>query len=182
MLHSRLAPAPAVEGRELVVRAVPWDTPALVSDDGRTTYWEAFARGAFRRVARDPSRTAVTYLHSDDAAALVGHCVALDESDQGLIAHARLHDSPGGDQVLAAVREGYLQAVSIRFHAAPEDETRVTIQGRPVVLRTRVRRLSHIALVPEGAYVDAQVLAVRAKRALEDVERSDWIMRRMRFT
>lgn len=164
------------------MRAVPWDTPALVSDDGRTTYWEAFARGAFRRVARDPSRTAITYLHSDEPASLVGHCVSLDESEQGLIAHARLHDSPGGNQVLAAVREGYLGAVSIRFHASPEDETRVTMQGRPVVLRTRVRQLSHIALVPEGAYADAQVLAVRAKRAVEDIARNDWIMRRMRLT
>lgn len=178
--RSRLSVAAAeVSGREITVRAVPWEAPALVSDDGVTTYWEAFARGSCRGPMRDPSRTAITYLHSDDAASLVGHCVALRDEEDGLIARARIHESPGGDQVLAAVREGYLGAVSVRFASRPEDSTRTMMGGREVVLRRTVRRLPHIALVPEGAYAEAQVLAVRSAPDFDP--RHDWIVRRMRL-
>lgn len=178
--RSRVSVATAeVAGRELLVRAIPWDSPTLVSDDGVTSYWEAIARGSCRGPQRDPSRTALTYLHSDDAASLVGHCIALRDEPDGLIARARIHESPGGDQVLAAVREGYLGAVSVRFAARPEDSVRETIDGREVVVRRTIRRLPHIALVPRGAYEDAQVLAVRSAPDMDP--RHDWIVRRMRL-
>ena len=50
------------DGRTIVGRCVPYGEPATV-DDGQGPYREMFARGAFRRVMKAPSKVLLDFEH-----------------------------------------------------------------------------------------------------------------------
>jgi phage head maturation protease len=94
----------------------------------------------------------------------VGRAVALHPSrEEGLVAEVRIARTELGDETLALADEGCLDA-SAGFLPMPGGEE---WQGRN---RVRIRKgwLGHIAMTPDPAYVDANVLAVRKAAQIEE--------------
>lgn len=151
------------DGRTIILTAVPYDTPTLV-DDGAGPYWEAFREGAFRRVTKAPNRTELRYRHAGGVANLLGRAVTLTETPTALIGEFRAV-GPNGDQALAMVRDGLLTGASVGAELHPNGTEIVKRDGREIVTRTLIARLPEVSLVPEGAYSDAGVLAVRERHA-----------------
>ena len=175
-----------LDGRTLTVRCVPFDVEAVV-DDGDGPYREMFRRGAFTQVLRGANRTELRYAHGMAPSDLLGFAQSLDEAGDGLRGEFRVAPSPAGDQMLALVRDGQLRGMSIGYLAGehPDDNRRTDASPLPLVERLRVRRLSEVSLVRVGAYVDAEVLAVRRAAELDlarlarDRARLDWEIARM---
>jgi HK97 family phage prohead protease len=114
---------------------------------------EVFARGAFDGVER---RARKVHLNRDhDPHRLVGQAVEFHSDDDSLRAECRIGRTPLGDETLALAADDLLDA-SAGFAVMKE-----TWQPGPV-RRILKAFLAHIALVPDPAYPDARVLAVRA--------------------
>jgi HK97 family phage prohead protease len=142
------------DGRTIVGRCVPYDTPALVADGGEP-YTEVWKRGAFRGALRDPPRVHLVWAHDETAIGnRLGHAVALVESDAGLEGTFRTIGQPG-EHALELIRAGMARGLSI--HAAIV-RSRTRTDG---IVERQAARLLHVALVTEPAYADARVTAVR---------------------
>lgn len=148
------------DGRTIVGRCVPYDSPADVADgpDGRP-YREVWRPGAFRNVVKSPHRTTLNYDHRDDLPNLIGHAVALEEHDDGLHATFRAMPGTSGDQALELIRSGIATGLSIHAWVSPRG-TRRNTDG--TVERVLAARLPHVALCREPAYAGAGVTAVRS--------------------
>jgi HK97 family phage prohead protease len=136
--------------------AVPYDVDALVEFEGRAIV-ESIAPGSFDGVERRANRIKVNLYHDRERS--VGTTVALHpQRVEGLVAEIRIGRDPGKAWVLDDAADGILDA-SIGFAIDPAFE--VWSENRT---RRRVGKayLDHIALVPDPAYEDAKVLAVRA--------------------
>jgi HK97 family phage prohead protease len=140
--------------REIELVVMPYETEALVPYGARMVT-EVISRGAFDGIERRPNRIRVNRDHRADRT--VGRAVALHPSrDEGLVAQVRIARTELGDETLALADEGCLDA-SAGFLPMPggeqwEERSRV---------RIRKAWLGHIAMTPDPAYVDANVLAVR---------------------
>jgi uncharacterized protein len=166
------------DGRTLVLACVPFDSPALV-DDGDGAYLESFRRGAFAHVAAAPNRVELRYAHRQEGAPY-GFGLDLIEDPGHLIGRFRVAPSEQGDQVLALVRDGQLNGVSIGFLAGQSEESQVN--GQRHVARLKVKRLAEVSLTPSPAYHGAEVLAVREQSvAHADHERERLFWRRARL-
>lgn len=148
---------------ELVV--MPYETEAIVEYHGRLVT-EVVSRGAYDGVEKRTSRVKVNLDH--DARQAVGRTIALHPSrEEGLVAEIRITRAPEGEPILIKADEGLLDA-SAGFRLMLEDGK---IKPGAEVWESRERRrlnhlyLDHIALVPDPAYTDARVLAVRHARA-----------------
>lgn len=109
--HIRTA-APAVAGDTVTVCLIPWDSPELVTDNGRDFYNESFARGGLAV----PERLLGEVEHDGQ---LVGRAIAVDDRVDGLYADVRISQSTAGRDFLADVDAGIYEAVSIDFDADP---------------------------------------------------------------
>ena len=137
---------------ELVV--MPYEQEALVPY-GAKLVTEVIARGAFDGIERRPNRIRVNRDH--DVTRTVGRAVALHPSrEEGLVADIRVARTELGDETLALADEGCLDA-SAGFLPMPGGEQWLERS------RVRIRKawLGHIAMTPDPAYANANVLAVR---------------------
>lgn len=150
------------DGRTLEGRVVPFGVAATVADppDYRP-YDEAFVRGAFAGALKAPNRVYLTFEHdmSPHPALdnIIGHGVEFEERDDALYGRFRILDDRDGEKARLMIREKILGALSIEFK--PLSKPRI-VNG--VVQRLKVH-LDRVALVRQGAYPSAEVLALRHK-------------------
>jgi HK97 family phage prohead protease len=145
-----------VEFRERVIDmvVVPYETETVVLHQGRRIR-ELFERGAFGRITADRRRFPVNRGHLADA--VVGKAISFDpDAPDGLLASVRIAQTELGDETLQLASEGLLDA-SVGYRP----KRVVWADGRSL-MRVASAWLEHIALVPDPAYTDARVLAVRA--------------------
>jgi HK97 family phage prohead protease len=149
------------DGRTIVGIAVPFDEETTIAERGRS-YVEVFRRGAFARTIaeRGAERVKLLALHDRDTLPL-GRATALREDPSGLYIEARVSDTRAGDEVLALVRDGALDALSVGFRP---------MRDRWNPERTHVERLevslAEVSVVPWGAFAGAVITGVRSHRSL----------------
>lgn len=137
---------------ELIV--TPYESPTLVALKGRMIT-EIFSRGAYDGIERRANRIRVNRDHVRERT--VGRAISLHPSRaEGLVAKLRIAATPLGDETLTLADEECLDA-SAGYLPMPGGEKWETRN------RCRITKawLGHIALVPEPAYEEARVLAVR---------------------
>lgn len=138
---------------ELIV--TPWEQEAMVEYRGRMIR-EVFSRGAFDGIDRRANRVRVNRDH--DSRRIIGRAVAFHPSrDEGLVAELRIAQTELGDETLALADEECLDA-SAEFAVMAGGEQWPDRSSR----RINKAWLGGIGLVPDPAFTDARVLAVRA--------------------
>lgn len=139
--------------------AVPYDVPQEVSDDGgASTYWEAFAHGAYSRDAAKGGRWVNLMVghNGDDGDRYLGRLVDIREERAGLMCAFRLDRShPQAEQA----RAGELRGWSVSTHVY-RSRGNVDYAGRRVVVR-EVCGLSHVAATATPQYAGAGVTVAR---------------------
>jgi len=174
------------DGRTVVLACVPYDQPAWV-DDGAGPYREVFRRGAFRHVVRSPNRVELRYAHRQSGMPY-GFGVDLVENLTQLEGRFRVAPSEQGDQVLALVRDGQLNGVSIGYINDPDGDLPDVDDSGPVTARTRVKQLREVSLTPAPTWQEAKVLALREGaqpddallRVAQERARLEWIIAKAR--
>lgn len=152
------------DGRTLIARLVPYNEVARVND-GTGPYDELFRPGAFNAQTRAAHRIKafLNFRHSQSIRDQIGHATKIEDRQDGLHGELRVLDTPEGDTALQLVRADVLDKLSIEFEALKSK----VVNG--VVERISARLLG-VALVPEGAYEGAQVIAVREQQEPREVE------------
>lgn len=169
LLIERSAPAlePVGDGWTVEGLAVPYDSPARVSDDGVTFYREAFTHGAFTRDCSKGGRWVNLMLghHGDDGDRFLGRCVALAEESDGLHAAFRLDRTHPHAE---AARAGELTrwSVSARVYRSraegPTDDRLVYREACG---------LSHVAATSTPQYAGAGVRVAREHTFVDATEK-----------
>jgi HK97 family phage prohead protease len=147
--------AEAGDGRTLVSRLVPYNEIATVND-GDGPYKETFVPGAFNKQlsAANRIKAFLNFRHSRSLGDQIGHATKIEDRDDGLHGELRVLETVNGDTALKLYEAGVLNKLSIEFQPVRDK----VVNG--VVHRVAARLLG-VALVPEGAYDGAAVLAVR---------------------
>lgn len=150
--------------RVIEVIAVPYEIEALVPHRGKMIR-ELFARGSFESIAGRPNRVKVHRDHPvpdpSYVSRPVGRAVALHPSrTEGLVAELGISNTVLGDETLALAEDGVLDA-SVGFAVMPGGDEWLEQRA---VRRVTKAYLDHIAMVPDPAYAEARVLAVRTAR------------------
>jgi HK97 family phage prohead protease len=131
--------------------------------------FEVFTRGAFDRQVATPSawaRVKMMFGHEDGQVPL-GRATELQERDAGLGGVFQMNmrlvrETERGRSVWLAMENGDLDEVSIGFQSVRRGGTEVRTIPEGRLLRRVKAHLSHLALVPIGAYGQgARILAVR---------------------
>jgi len=150
----------AGDGRTIEARFVPYNQVAIVSDGGEA-YEELFLPGAFnaQMTATHRIKAFLNFRHRQSLQDAFGHVTRIEDRADGLHGELRVLDVPDGDKALKFIDAGVLDRLSIEF--VPEKSK--VVNG--VVHRIKARLLG-VALVPEGAYAGAEVLAVREQPIL----------------
>ena len=147
------------DGRTVDVRVVPYDVEAHVSDDGgRTVYREVWDQSAFddQLVAGHRLKVLLNFEHRGSIGDVVGRGVALRSvPGDGLHGSFRISDTRDGDKALELINDGILDGVSLEAYA------KKSIRSTDGLVRRLKAHLKNVALVREGAFTDARVLAVR---------------------
>lgn len=152
------------DGRTLDVRIVPYNEFVEVGDPPwapTVVYREAFLPGAFDHQMRAPNRVVMDVEHegfklNKGFESWIGRATHLRSEPDGFYGTFRVFDGPLGDKALELVHEDVLGAVSMEF-----DPLRSI--GRPGdgVVRRAKAHLDKVALLRQGAYDTARVLAMR---------------------
>lgn len=150
------------DGRTLEARLVPYNEAATVSDGGEP-YQEMFVPGAFNAQmgAAHRIKAFLNFRHRQSLADIIGHAQKIEDGDDGLYGELRVLEVPDGDKALALVRAGVLDRLSIEF--IPKKS-----KVEDGIVKRLSARLLGVALVSEGAYSSAQVLAVREQDEDDD--------------
>lgn len=149
-----------VKQRIIEVIAVPYEEPAQI--EYRGSFWsETFDRGSFDGIE---SRDGSVYCSRDhDRTRPVGLVAQWwPERAEGLVAEAKIADTPLGDETLALAKEKVLKA-SLGFAAKPSDQI---LDKRRMTRRIRRAFVDHLAFTVHPAYTGAQVLDVRTDEKL----------------
>lgn len=146
------------DGRNVEMLCAPFNTPATVIDPPDfSPYEEEFARGAFAGATKAPNRVLLEFEHFHPGlSGVIGHGASLEERDDALYGRFRVTEHSDGDKALQLIKDGVLTAASVFF--APIKSAR----SATGVMRRLYVKLDRVALCREGAYPQAQVLAVRS--------------------
>jgi uncharacterized protein len=145
-------------GRTLYGRLVPYGSPADVND-GRGTYREEFAPGAFTRSIQQRGSKVRLFVQHDTRRMPIGRAVELEERADGLHGAFALPNTRDADDALELVTSGTVDGFSIGFRPVRDREQRGT-SGKSVI---RVEAaLLEVSLVHTPAYDLATVAGVRA--------------------
>ena len=158
--HQRATSVVAGDGRTVDVLIMPWNTPARVTDDGRTFYTEEFAPGGLvpdsdRMFVRSFAPTDRPGRHTAD---LVGRIIATHNRADGLYGTLRVADTAVGRDVLAMLDPdvAIVEAISAEY----DDDQPPPRPGGHVV-RTNAR-LTGLAFTPFPQHIGSRVLAARS--------------------
>jgi HK97 family phage prohead protease len=161
------------DGRTVVGLAAPYGEIAL-ADDGAGPYHETFDRGAFAPVVdRWPARRCKVQLEHPERVGMgawVGRGQEWHDEPAGLRVVLRLDDTEDGRSAAYKIRDGQTPAMSIAFVPGLSESEYHQDLAAPVLHRRSVRAISHVALVPAGAYGSARVEALRSALAELDVD------------
>lgn len=127
--------------------AVPWDTPAIVSDGTAVQ----FTRGAF-----DVNAKPAKLIENHDMTQLRGTVVELVDDDAGLLFTARFARTRAADEAIELVKAGALDSVSV---GAVPVRFKYDKAGTMIVAEARLMELS---LVPYGAFAEARIDSIAA--------------------
>jgi HK97 family phage prohead protease len=151
-----------VTGDTVEALIMPWDRPADVLDiigDRLVEYQETFARGAFQRAEDVPTRVLFCWGHDESWGNTIGRGRSFQQSEEGEIGVFRL---AGDIDKARAMLEGMGLSVSFRsIRPAPGVERDGVLTVRQAV------HLRHVAVVPNPAYPETRVLAMRERRDAE---------------
>lgn len=171
-----------IDPTTLVARLITYGKATTVVDlgpNGPERYEEAFVAGAFTRQFPEGNEGAVRRVrlmdeHPGVGSGKVGFAVEIHDTETELLARFKLLDSRAAD--VATLFDNGVTDVSIGFlptHTKPVNGVRMRLRAH----------LDHVALVPEGAYPQARVLALReaadeaeqeaAEAALRERERKE---------
>jgi uncharacterized protein len=154
---------------ELIV--MPYEVETEVLHHGRMIR-EVCTRGAYGNVHNNARRIAVNRDH--DHRRICGKAVTLHPSrEEGLVAELKMSRTQDGEEALVLADDGILDA-SAGFEllrqgpngTGPVYPDAEVWDGRGLRRLNRLK-LDHIALVPDPAYTDARVLAVRNAQEAE---------------
>lgn len=150
--------------RTIEVVVMPYETPTVVHDRGRSAVTEIVSRGAFDGIEKRSNRVTVNRDH--DVRRTIGRAIAFHPSRQeGLVSEIRISRTELGDETLELASDGILDA-SAGYRLLKGDDGRVKPNAEVWETRNRCRLnhlfLDHIAMTPTPAFTDARVLAVRA--------------------
>lgn len=150
------------DGWTLYGRAVPYNVPARVTDNGTDYYLEMWAPGAFERdVAKGGRWVSLMVGHrGDDGDRYLGRCVELRDADDGLYPAFRLERS---HPLAEEARSGELTSWSVSARVYRSRATRVN--GQDVIVR-ELAGLSHVAATGSPQYAGAGVLVAREHELL----------------
>lgn len=145
------AAPPQVEGRTIRGLLLPWGTPAADRP-------VQFARGA---VTWDPENVVLRLMHdgaTEPPLARLGRGMTLTDSAEGLLLEATLAETTRGTDALALIEAGVVTGLSAEVAILERDRT----TSPPTVTRAT---LTAGALVPAGAFTDAELFARQAAAA-----------------
>ena len=153
-----VATAVEVEGPTVDVRIVPFGEVARVADPPDfEPYEEEWMPGCFDHQVNAANRIHAKYGHSKEVTNVVGHGVALRSEPDGYHLTSTIHRTNGGDTALELLNGGALPCVSLE--AWP-----VRNVDRGGIIQRVKANLTGFAFVQQGAFVGAQVLAVREEQ------------------
>jgi HK97 family phage prohead protease len=169
------------DGRTVVGIAAPFDSPAPINEHGRS-FSEIIRRGAFARTIAERGASKVKLLALHDYGAMpLGRASLLREDAAGLYLEARVSKTTAGDEALALIADGALDAFSIGFT--------VTGAGERWDARSNTRELTdvklhEISLTPFPAYAGALVAGLRsaAPAPYDPNYDPEYLMRRLALT
>lgn len=131
---------------------IPWNEVSMLTPHSQG---ERFAPGSLTRTVAERGDRVKLFRDHDHKRA-IGRAVKWDTDDpRGLWGEFRIANTAAGDEALAEVSEGMLDAFSIGFRAV---RTRKAKDGSREVLEAALHEAS---LAPIGAYDGARVLALR---------------------
>lgn len=156
----------ATDGRNVEMLCAPFDVPAVVTDRGNPMpYEEEFARGAFAGATKAPNRVLLEFEHwSPGLSGVLGHGAMLEERNDALYGRFRVLEHSDGDKALQLIKDDVLKAASVFFQPIRHARSATGVMRRLYV------KLERVALCREGAYPQAQVLAVRSAPVLQPEE------------
>lgn len=148
--HSDLEVRRDGDGRTITGLAAPFDEPTKID-----SFTEVIRQGAFTRTIAERGQR-VKFLAQHDGQSLpLGRATLLREDRAGLYAEFRVSQTTRGDEVLALIADGALDALSIGF-AAVKDAWKGTTRELLEV------KLYEVSAVNWGAYPGARILATRS--------------------
>jgi HK97 family phage prohead protease len=146
------------DGRTVVGLVAPYNSPTVV-DDGHGPYTEVIDRGAFAKLI-GAGHARYVRLHLEHDGPWIGRGERWLDSDQGLSMAFRIDDSERGREASFKLSDEQVPGLSVAYQPG-RTVTRDSREHGKVVHRQTVKCLHHVALVPQGAYPEAQVSAVR---------------------
>jgi HK97 family phage prohead protease len=156
LVRSFDAVAVEVEGRTVDVRVVPFGEVARVADPPDwEPYEEEWLPGCFDHQLNAANRIHANYEHMQGPTHVVGHGVSLRSEADGYHLTSTIHRTNAGDTTLELLNAGALPCVSLEARAVRN------VKAGNVIQRAKAN-LRGFAFCRQGAFVGAQVLAVRA--------------------
>lgn len=145
------------DGRTLLTRIVPYNTPATVADPPDfVPYTESWLPGVFDKQLNAANRVDVllNFEHEQGIGGVVGRGVKLESLRDGLHGEFRVLANTDGDKTLELVREKILTGMSLEavvYKSLREDG----------IVQRKEARLRNVAICRNPGFADAKVLAVR---------------------
>lgn len=153
------------DGRTVDVRLVPFGEVARVSDPPNyVPYDEEWLAGCFDHQLNAANRVHANYEHERGVTNVVGHGIELRRETDGYHLTTRIHDTNAGNTTLELLRGDALPGVSLEAH--PVKSVRTTAG----VLQRVKANLRGMAFCRQGAFVGAQVLAVRSAIEVDEAD------------
>lgn len=148
---------PTGDGWTLYGRAVPYETPQRVTDDGREYYLEQFAQGSFSKDVGKGGRWVNLMVghQGDEGDRYLGRCVGIQETPAGLDLAFRIDRT---HPLAEEARSGELTKWSVSAHVYRSRQVRL---GGDDVLVRELCGLSHVAATASPQYQGAGVLVAR---------------------
>lgn len=168
VLHRAIeAAAVAVEGRTVDVRIAPFGEVARVADPPDfEPYDEEWLPGCFDHQTNAANRIHANYEHMQGPTNVVGHGVALRQESDGYHLTATIHRTNAGDTTLELLNAGALPGVSAEFRPVR------SVTNGNVIQRAKAHLIG-FAFARQGAYLGAQVLAIRGEQDEEEPQTLD---------
>ena len=146
------------DGRTLFGLAVPYNVPTRISSRLEGVFLETFRPGSFAQTIRERgAKVRLHVLHDQTTRLPIGRATELREDPAGLVGEFRVSATVQGDEVLALVRDGALDGLSIGFRPIRDRWAK----DRQSVERLEVA-LNEVSVVASPAYAGARIVGVRA--------------------
>ena len=142
-------------GRHIIGIVVPWHGRYEM----RPNTFERFARGAFdKAIAEHGTEIPLFPQHNTATELPVGRAVKWENTNDGLIADFRMHDTASAAEIVKLAEGRDVTGLSVGFNPV---RNRTEQEGENTVITRLEARLDHVGFVHRPAYADARVMSVR---------------------